>query len=114
VTEDEGEMGRGVGAGLAGKFEAAAVGEDEGKVWGARFVGGWRGEYVDSEQGGGGSAATGGESGEGKAAGGAEGGTGESAGVVVGEEGLNLGCAAAGFRRDVSTRKQNQIQKPWG
>jgi hypothetical protein len=97
VTEEEGEMGGGVGDGLAGKFEAAAVGEDEGEGLRARFVGGWRGGYVDFEEGGGGSAAIGVEGGEGKAAGGAEGGTGESAGVVVGKEGLNLGGGAAGF-----------------
>ena len=90
-------MGGGVGDGLAGKFEAAAVGEDEGEGLRARFVGGWRGGYVDFEEGGGGSAAIGVEGGEGEAAGGAEGGTGESAGVVVGKEGLNLGGGAAGF-----------------
>lgn len=90
-------MGRGVGDGLAGKFEAAAVGEDEGEGLGARFVGGWRGGDGDFEEGGGGSAAIGVEGGEGEAAGGAEGGTGESAGEVVGKEGLNLGGGAAGF-----------------
>ena len=90
-------MGRGVRDGLAGKFEAAAVGEDEGEGLGKGCVGGWRGGDVDFEEGGGGSAAIGVEGGEGEAAGGAEGGTGESAGVVVGKEGLNLGGSAAGF-----------------
>jgi hypothetical protein len=97
VTEEEGEMGRGVRDGLAGKFEAAAVGEDEGEGLGKGCVGGWCGGDVDFEEGGGGSAAIGVEGGEGEAAGGAEGGTGESAGVVVGKEGLNLGGGAAGF-----------------
>ena len=90
-------MGRGVRDGLAGKFEAAAVGEDEGEGLGKGCVGGWCGGDVDFEEGGGGSAAIGVEGGEGEAAGGAEGGTGESAGVVVGKEGLNLGGSAAGF-----------------
>jgi hypothetical protein len=97
VTEEEGEMGRGVGDGLAGKLEAAAVGEDEGEGLGARFVGGWRGGYVDFEEGGGGSAAIGVEGGDGETAGGAESRASESAGVIVGEEGLNLSCGAAGF-----------------
>lgn len=69
-------MGRGVGDGLAGKFEAAAVGEDEGEGLGKGCVGGWCGGDVDFEEGGGGSAAIGVEGGEGEAAGGAEGGTG--------------------------------------
>jgi hypothetical protein len=76
VTEEEGEMGRGVRDGLAGKFEAAAVGEDEGEGLGKGCVGGWCGGDVDFEEGGGGSAAIGVEGGEGEAAGGAEGGTG--------------------------------------
>jgi hypothetical protein len=97
VTEEEGEVGRGVREGLAGEFEAAAVGEDEGEGLGAGFVGGWRGGYVDFEEGGGGSAAIGVEGGDGNAAGGAEGSAGETAGVVVGEEGLDLGGGAAGF-----------------
>jgi hypothetical protein len=97
VTEEEGEVGRGVREGLAGEFEAATVGEDEGEGLGAGFVGGWRGGYVDFEEGGGGSAAIGVEGGDGNAAGGAEGSAGETAGVVVGEEGLDLGGGAAGF-----------------
>lgn len=90
-------MGRGLGDGLAGEFEAAAVGEDEGEGLGEGGVGGWCGGKVDFEEGGGGSAAIGVEGGDGKTAGGAEGGAGESAGVIVGEEGLDLGGGAAGF-----------------
>jgi hypothetical protein len=49
VAEEEGEMGRGVGNGLAGEFEAAAVGEDEGEgLWGD---GGRHGSDVDFEEG---------------------------------------------------------------
>ncbi len=76
---------------MAGEFEAAAVGADEGDRLGEGSVRGWCGGDVDFEEGRGGPAAIGVEGREGKAAGGAEGGTGESAGVVVGEEGPNLG-----------------------
>lgn len=86
-------MGRGVGNGLAGKFEAAAVGEDEGEgEWGD---GGRGGGEVDFEEGRGRAAAIGVEGGDGEIVGGTEGGAGEAAGLVVGEEGLDLsGCAA--------------------
>ena len=43
MAEEESEMGRGLGDGLAGEFKAAAVGEDEGE----ELVDAWAGMAAD-------------------------------------------------------------------